>query len=185
MIRTHGVRVSAACQRPADGLVRRSPHLVTACATFRSSGGSFRYGGTMTGGQIPNQLNEETIARLRDGSATSADEIAKREAWLAVARDHGDSNRVAHDRGRTRSAPSRLIRALVVADEKAPSGSYWSSRGSFVVPCISWSLREVFHFEERHNFAVVRRSDAENLARRREAKGVELLELRRVPTDLH
>ncbi|EYT64807.1 hypothetical protein H489_0108295 [Curtobacterium flaccumfaciens UCD-AKU] len=49
----------------------------------------------MTDDQIPNQLDDETIARLRDGSSTAADEIAKRESWLAVARDYGDSNRAA------------------------------------------------------------------------------------------
>jgi len=55
----------------------------------------FRYGDAMTHGQIPNQLDNETIARLRDGSATAADEIAKREAWLSVAREYGDDSRVA------------------------------------------------------------------------------------------
>lgn len=55
----------------------------------------FRYGDAMTDGQIPNQLDNETLARLRDGSATAADEIAKREAWLAVAKDYGDNSRVA------------------------------------------------------------------------------------------
>ncbi|MBT1671449.1 hypothetical protein [Curtobacterium flaccumfaciens] len=49
----------------------------------------------MTDDQIPNQLDDETIARLRDGGSTAADEIAKRESWLAVARDHDDDNRVA------------------------------------------------------------------------------------------
>lgn len=48
----------------------------------------------MTDDEIPNQLDDETIARLRDGSATAADEIAKREAWLAVAKDYGDHKRV-------------------------------------------------------------------------------------------
>jgi len=55
----------------------------------------FHYGDAMTDGQIPNQLDNETIARLRDGGATAADEIAKREAWLAVAKDYGDNSRVA------------------------------------------------------------------------------------------
>lgn len=49
----------------------------------------------MTDGQIPHQLDEDTLARLRDGSATPADEIAKRRSWLAVARNYNDEQRVA------------------------------------------------------------------------------------------
>lgn len=57
--------------------------------------GPFHYVDAMTDDQTPNQLDDETIARLRDGSSTAADEIVKREAWLAVAREYGDSNRAA------------------------------------------------------------------------------------------